>query len=646
MHHYHGVGFYEQIKRLAIGDSQRDYAVIKYDKGDTLYVPVENLDSLSKFADHDTNPKLSRIGGAEFSRIKDKVRQSIQKMALDLSLLYAKRSQSAGFKFNGSEELLEQFISAFPFNETEDQLIASQECLDDLRIGKVMDRLLCGDVGFGKTEVALRAAFKVISEGKQVAFLAPTTILAKQHYNTVVNRMSEFGVKAASFTRFDSVKDIKSALDGLEKGAIDIAVGTHRLLSGDVKFKDIGLLILDEEQRFGVKDKEKIKELKQNVNVLTLSATPIPRTLHLSLSSIRDISTLNTPPNDRLEIKTFVSEYSDELIYDAVQREVNRGGGVFIVYNRVETMEQFALKIKRLLGENIKVSFAHGQMSGETLEDRIIEFRDGGSDVLIASTIIENGIDIPSANTMIVIDSDKFGLSQLYQLRGRVGRSNRLAFVYFTYDDKKILSENAVKRLEAIGQFTSFGSGYKIAMRDLQIRGAGNVLGKEQHGHIDKIGYETYNRILSEVLENKDSTDLDHNRPDVKVLTDFNAFIPDDYIDDTENKTRVYTSISTISSLGEKKELEERIKDIYGAIPPALDNLMLVALIKNLAAKINATSVTVKKGECFIKFTKTAQIPQSAFQCRQAKINLLNAAIHFGSDRTAMIKYLLSNINC
>jgi len=641
VHRYHGIGFFECVTQLIIGGAKRDYALIKYAGTDKLYVPVENMDSLSYYDDSEKPPGLHKLGGGAFLRVKERVRASVSKMALDLSQLYAGRSNAKGHAYTENNELLDQFSNSFIYTETEDQVVAIEECITDLEQGKVMDRLLCGDVGYGKTEVALRAAFKVIQGGKQVAFLAPTTILAKQHYNTCVKRMGDFGINIASLTRFDKPKDIEKGLAGLVAGSIDLVCGTHRLLSKDVKFKDLGLLILDEEQRFGVADKDKIKALKKNVNVLTLSATPIPRTLHLSLSGIRDISVLDMPPKERLPVKTFVTEFSETVLNDAICSEVGRGGQAFIVYNRVETMDNFSVSVKSILPSHIKVVSVHGQMPAEKIEDTIIAFTKGEFDVLIASTLIENGIDMPNANTLVVIDADRFGLAQLYQLRGRVGRSNRLAYAYFTFDAKKNLTENAYKRLEAIGQFTEFGSGFKIAMRDLEIRGAGNVLGREQHGHIEKVGYDMYCKILAEVLEDVNEGTESADKNDVKVLTDFSAYLPEDFVEGVDARARVYTRVSQIKTLAELNKLRLELKEIYGLVPTPLENLMLVALVKNMAERLGAVTACVKKSECYILFEKVADIPESAVSNRLAKLDVNNAKLHFGSSRDNMLKFLL-----
>ena len=642
VHAVHGIGFCEKVDRLEINGSSRDYFVISYAGGDKLYVPIENMDSLTKYVSGEETPILNKIGGADFARLKDKVRASVKKMALNLLDLYAQRSAAKGHKYSDDDTFLNEFCDAFGYSETEDQAEAVRDGLRDLKDGKIMDRLLCGDVGYGKTEVALRLAFKVIAEGKQVAFISPTTILARQHYNTVKSRMECFGVRIGSLTRFDSPAEIKETVKKLALGEIDIVVGTHRVLSKDVGFKDLGLLILDEEQRFGVADKEKIKRLKVNVNVLTLSATPIPRTLHMSMIGVRDISVLDTPPAMRIPIQTYVTEYTETLLSDAVHREINRGGQVFIVYNRVETIEKFAASVKAVLPD-IRLSVAHGQMDEEKLENVIESFTQGESDVLISTTIIENGIDMPNANTMIVIDSDRFGLSQLYQLRGRVGRSDRLAYVYFTFDSQKQLTETAYKRLDAITEYTEFGSGFKIAMRDLEIRGAGNVLGREQHGHIAKIGYDAYCKILEEAVKelSGEQTAETSLSKEVKVNTDFNAFIPESYIPDNDWRMRVYSRISRIETNAERLSLTKDLEDIYGKVPAPTDNLMLVALVKNLAAKINASTVTLKKSECNINFAKTHDIPPHVVERAGSRLEALKSRISFSSSRADMIKFLI-----
>ena len=606
VHEIHGIGKFDGIVKVEIDGLRRDYALVIYAGEDKLYVPVENLDSLSKYSAGEATPTLSKIGGKDFARIKEKVKTAVKELAVNLVELYGKRLDGKGYRYNDDDGLLKEFEESFEFAETEDQLTAIKDGLDDLKKGKIMDRLLCGDVGYGKTEVALRIAFKVIAEGKQVAFLSPTTILSKQHFETVKKRMEPFGVIARSLTRFDGKAEQDKTVALLKAGKADIVVGTHRLLSKDVGFADLGLLILDEEQRFGVADKEKIKELKNEVNVLTLSATPIPRTLHMSLVGIRDISILDTPPTERIPIQTYVSEYSETLLTDAVNRELNRGGQAFIVYNKVANMPEFASRVQALLPE-ARVIYANGQMEESKLEKRVEQFVAGEYDVMISSTIIENGIDIPRANTMIVVDADKLGLSQLYQLRGRVGRSNRLAYVYFTFDGRKTLTETAYKRLEAITQFTEFGSGFKIAMRDLEIRGAGSVLGAKQHGHMEKVGYDMYCKLLSNAVGELKGEKV-RDKKEVRAVSDFALFVPDGYITDRDWRLRIYSRIAKVGTIKEREGLLSDMADIYGPVPDSVKNLIDVALIKNLASEIGADAVTLKRNEFSVGFAKIMDI--------------------------------------
>lgn len=608
VHRVHGIGLCENICKLDMGGSERDYIVVLYAGGDKLYLPIENIDSLSKLVASE-HPKLSKIGGAEFSRLKEKVRRSVKDMALGLVALYAERAAAKGHVYSSDDSLLEEFCADFPYSETEDQLTATEEGLRDLKTGKILDRLLCGDVGFGKTEVAMRLAFKVICEGKQVAFVSPTTILAHQHFETVSARMEKFGVRVAELTRMSSRAQIADALQKLQSGKIDIVCGTHRVLSKDVAFADLGLLILDEEQRFGVADKEKIKKLKVNVNVLSLSATPIPRTLHMSMTGIRDISVLDTPPADRLPVQTFVTEYSETLTADAITRELGRGGQVFVVYNRVADIDAFAARVQAIVPE-CRVRVAHGQMPEGMLSRVVDEFATGEANVLVASTIIENGIDMPQANTMIVLDADRLGLAQMYQLRGRVGRSNRLAYVYFTYDSAKIMSEAAYKRLDAITQFTELSSGFKIAMRDLEIRGAGNILGKEQHGHIEKVGYDMYCKILQSAVDELRGEKTTEEKNDVVVNCDFSAFIPENYVPDKDWRVRLYARIAKLSSESECNALLADLTDIYGPVPRPAANLVKVGLIKTLATKAGASAVTLRGGTAQLTFASVRELPR------------------------------------
>ncbi len=641
VHDVHGIGVCEGVTKLTVGKAARDYVVVVYADGDKLYVPIENMDSLTRYVSGGT-PKLNKMGGADFAKQKAKARESIKKLAFDLKELYAERFKADAYRYSEDDGLLREFENTFEYTETDDQLRAVVDCLEDLKSPKIMDRLLCGDVGYGKTEVALRVAFKVIAEGKQVAFMSPTTVLAKQHYESVVKRMDAFGVNVGRLTRFDSPSAVKKTLYDLKNGKTDIVVGTHRILSKDVEFKDLGLLILDEEQRFGVGDKEKIKNLKREVNVLTLSATPIPRTLHMSMVGIRDMSLLETPPMNRLPVQTYVTEYSDALLYDAVTRELGRKGQVFVVYNRVERLPELAARIKKLVPD-VGVTVAHGQMPEGELEKAIDGFVAGESDVLVSSTIIENGIDIPRANTLIVIDSDTMGLSTLYQLRGRVGRSNRSAYAFFTYRSNKTLSAEAFERLESIGKYTELGSGFKIAMRDLEIRGAGNILGAEQHGHMEKIGYDMYCAILAEVLGEMDGKPLERRR-EVKMTVDYNTFVPDGYITDPEWKLRLYSKIARVNTWENRNTLIGELADIYGPVPDSVKNLVNVALIKNLAAEIKASAVIMNKRESLVVFDLLIDIETSVHSIAiKQSAKLVNAdkpALKFNNNND-LLKFLL-----
>ncbi len=595
VHEVYGVGRVLGNKKISSTEGTKDYIAVEYADGDILYISVEQMDILTRYLGGEKKPRLSKLGGKDFERIKNSVKESIKKMSFDLKRLYRERDEMKGFKFQVDDELQKVFESSFPFEDTPDQVIANQEIEADMTSGKVMDRLVCGDVGFGKTEVALRAVFRAIVNGKQAVMLAPTTILTEQHFNTAVERFKNFGVKIACLNRFKTPKQQKQILEGVKNGEIDFVIGTHRLLSQDVEFKDLGLLVLDEEQRFGVEHKEKIKLLKKNVDAITLTATPIPRTLHMSLSGIRAISTINTPPKKRLPVQTYVTEQTDTLIYDAVSREINRGGQVFILYNRVESIFAFAERIKTIL-PNIKITVAHGQMDERTLEKNILNFYQGESDLLISTTIIENGIDLPRANTLIVIDADKLGLSTLYQLKGRVGRSDRLAYAYFTFQRDKILTSTAFERLNAIIEFTEMGSGIKIAMRDLEIRGAGNILGAEQHGHMDKIGYELYSKLLKEEL-----TGVTETTPELDIRV--TAFIPDGYVESNTRRMDAYKEIAEISSMKDESEFVNSMVDVYGSLPEETENLINIAVVKMLATKLGVSKITVNNSLVALSFS-------------------------------------------
>ena len=560
VHANHGIGVFKGIKQIEIAGNTRDYLDIVYDKGDKLYVPVDQLDLVQKYIGSEgKSPKINKLGGNEWQKAKAKVRKSINEIAEDLVKLYAARAALKGYKYSKDTEWQRQFEDEFPYEETPDQLSSLEEIKHDMESDKPMDRLLCGDVGYGKTEVAIRAAFKAVMDGKQVAFLVPTTILAEQHYKNLVKRFSDFPVKIDMISRFRTAKQQKATLQALKEGNVDILIGTHRLVSKDIVFKDLGLLIVDEEQRFGVAQKEKIKSIKKNVDVLTLSATPIPRTLHMSLTGVRDISVIETPPEERFPIQTYVVEQNDQLIRDAILREVARDGQVYFVYNRVESIQGMAKYISELVPE-CKVGIIHGQMTEKELESEMIKFMQREYDVLVCTTIIETGIDIQNVNTMIVNNADKMGLSQLYQLRGRVGRSNKIAYAYFMYTKDKVLTEVAEKRLKALKDFTELGSGFKIAMRDLEIRGAGNMMGSSQHGHMAAIGYDLYCRMLEDtvkLIKGEIEQEPIETTVDIKV----DAYIPSSYIEDEIQKIEVYKKIAAIENMDDYKDIKDELED-------------------------------------------------------------------------------------
>ncbi len=594
VHEVHGIGYVKGVKRITTQEGSKDYVAVEYLGGDTLYVGVDQMDKLTKYMGGGEKPRLNRIGGKEFERIKERVKASISEMTIDLKKLYKARKEKKGFAFSADDAFSEEFDEAFEFEPTEDQIQSVAEIKADMESEKVMDRLLCGDVGFGKTEVAFRAAFKAIADGKQVALVCPTTILCEQHYRAAKKRFENFGVRIESLNRFKTSAQQKKIITDLADGLISFVIGTHRLFGSDVKFHDLGLLVLDEEQRFGVEHKEKLKLLKENVDTLTMTATPIPRTLHMSLAGIRDISVINTPPNIRIPVQTYVVEESDALFKDAITRELAREGQVLVMHNRVETIYKLADKLKTIVPE-AKIIVAHGQMDAKTLEDSVMKFYDGDYNVLVATTIIENGIDLPRANTIIVTDSDKLGLSTLYQLKGRVGRSNVMAHAYFTFDRDKVMSEAAYKRLSALTEFTEMGSGYKIAMRDLEIRGAGNVMGKEQHGHMDKVGYELYNKLLKESLgETKKGSD-------VELDVNMDAYIPEDYISTSSSRMDCYKQIAEITADEDDERVTRSLEEYYGKIPREVRNLILIAKLKAAAKKRGAVKVAVGSKKSYVE---------------------------------------------
>lgn len=593
IHENHGLGIYRGIEKIEVDKTEKDYIKIEYAGGGNLYILATQLDLIQKYADSEAKkPKLNKLGSPEWNKTKTRVRGAVRQVADELVRLYAIRQQKEGFVFSEDTPWQREFEELFPFEETDDQLEAIEDTKKDMQSRKIMDRLICGDVGFGKTEVALRAAFKAIQDNKQVAYLVPTTILAKQHFTTFDSRMKDFGVNVRMLSRFCTPKEIKDTIAGLKSGIVDVVVGTHRILSKDVVFKDLGLLIVDEEQRFGVTHKEKIKQLKETVDVITLTATPIPRTLHMSLIGVRDMSVLEEPPVDRLPIQTFVTEYDEEMIRDAVNRELARGGQVYYVYNRVQGIEEAAASISRLVPE-ANVSYAHGQMKERELEQIMVDFINGEIDVLVSTTIIETGLDIPNVNTIIIHDSDKFGLSQLYQLRGRVGRSGRMAYAFLLYKRDKALREVAEKRLSAIKEFTELGSGFKIAMKDLEIRGAGNLLGEEQHGHMESVGYDLYCKMLNEAVE--DLKGISHGEDfETVVDIDVDAFVPATYIRSESKKLEIYKRIASICTEEELSDMTDELIDRFGDIPKSAMNLMKIALLKSVAH--NAYIMEIKAG--------------------------------------------------
>ena len=618
VHEDHGLGIYRGIEKIETDHVVRDYIKIEYGDGGNLYVLATGLGVIQKYAsggDEETThkPKLNKLGSVEWSRTKNKVKAAVEEVAQDLVELYAKRQEAKGYQFSKDTVWQQEFEDAFPFQETDDQLTAIEDTKHDMESSIIMDRLVCGDVGFGKTEIAIRAAFKAVQDGKQVAVLVPTTILAQQHYNTFSERMRDFPVRVDLLSRFRTPAEQKKTIVDLKKGLVDIVIGTHRLLSKDVQYKDLGLLVVDEEQRFGVTHKEKIKTMKENIDVLTLSATPIPRTLHMSLVGIREMSVLEEAPNDRLPIQTFVCEYNDEMVREAISRELARHGQVYYVYNRVNTIADVAAQIQKLVPE-ANVAFAHGQMKESELERIMYDFIDGTINVLVSTTIIETGLDISNVNTMIIHDSDKMGLSQLYQLRGRVGRSNRTAYAFLMYKKDKMLKEVAEKRLSAIREFTDLGSGFKIAMRDLEIRGAGSLLGRKQSGHMQAVGYDLYCKMLGEAVRHKKSEDLgeaqDYTLDDINtsIELDVSAFIPDTYIMNEEQKLEIYKRIASIENQAESDEMKDELIDRFGEVPETALNLLRISLLRTRAHELYILEVKGGNGIIEIKISPSAKI--------------------------------------
>lgn len=656
VHNIEGIGQYVGPVKMEVEGITRDYLKIRYHGSDVLYLPISELGALSKYiGTKDSEVKLSRFGGQEFKRVKERVRLACDKLAERLIELYAKRKELKGHTFSEDTDLQYMFEDTFPYEETDDQLRSIDEVKKDMESQKPMDRLLCGDVGYGKTEVAMRAAFKCACEGKQTAYLASTTVLAQQHYNSFKSRMEGFPVKVEMLSRFKTKKEQEEIIKRLKSGSVDIVIGTHRLLSKDVDFKDLGLLIVDEEQRFGVEHKERLKLLKDTVEVLTLSATPIPRTLHMAMLGIRDMSVLKEPPQDRLPVQTYVTEYNEALIAAAINKELARGGQVFYLSNKVQGIEGVAERIRALCPE-ARIKVAHGQMSEGKIEKTFIEMINGEVDVLVCTTIIETGIDIGNANTIIVANADSLGLSQLYQLRGRVGRTNRLAYCYLTYEKNKALTEVAEKRLKTIKEFTEFGSGFKVAMRDLEIRGAGNVLGSAQHGHMDAVGYDMYMRILEEAIKSKKGESITEAitcKVDIKI----DAFIPDTYIENHDLRMDMYKKIAVIKTEADLSDTLDELYDRFSEVPKPCLNLCEVSLIKSLAEEAGIVAITDFNSKITFKFADSESIDieklAEASEEFQGRITVLSGQIpgisyrfysHEAEEKLSNVKKLLQII--
>lgn len=610
VHQTHGIGQFIGVNTITADGVTKDYIKIKYRNDDILYVPTNSLDSVRKYigGGDNSSPRLNKLGGKEWSATTSKVKKNLEAVAKDLIELYAKRQKIKGFSFSPDTPWQKQFEDSFPYTETDDQLRCIQDVKKDMEKPQPMDRLLCGDVGYGKTEVAIRAAFKAVMDQKQVAYLVPTTILANQQYEEFKTRMQEFAINVELLNRFKTKKEQDEIIKKLKLGEVDVVVGTHRLLSEDVNFKDLGLLIIDEEHRFGVKDKEKIKKLRTNIDVLTMTATPIPRTLHMSIVGVRDMSVIYEPPHNRKPVQTYVLEYDQEVITEATTKEIERGGQVFYLFNQVEGIEKKANEISMLVPE-AKVGFAHGKMSGRELEEIMESFINHEINVLVCTTILESGIDIPNANTIIVENADRLGLAQLYQIRGRVGRSDKQAYAYITYKRDKLLSEVADKRLKAIKEFTEFGSGFKIAMRDLEIRGAGSMLGEMQHGHMEQVGYDTYCKLLDEVIKEMQGIEVVEEQ-DVQIDLAVSSYIPDNFIENSSQKIEIYQNIALCRTEEELQNVIDEVIDRYGRLPKELENLIDIARIKQLARKANILKIAQKENGIVFYFVKEKIKPE------------------------------------
>ena len=622
VHENHGIGKFLGIQALEVQGEQKDYLKIKYSGTDLLYVPVEQMDIVQKYIGSEgIAPKVSKLSGDEWKVAKTRAKLAIAEMTEELIKLYADRKASKGYAFSKDTVWQKEFEAYFSYQETDDQLTSIEEIKKDMESNLPMDRLLCGDVGYGKTEVAARAIFKCISEGKQAAMLVPTTILANQHYNSLKDRFSNFPFNIDMLSRFRTDKQQEKIIDGLKKGSVDFVIGTHRLLSDDIKYKDLGLLVIDEEQRFGVAHKEKLKQLKSNIDVLTLSATPIPRTLNMSLTGIKDMSLITEPPSDRYPVQTYVLEQDDIVMREIIARELDRDGQVYIVFNRVKGINRLAEKVQSLVPD-AKIVVGHGQMNEKSLESVMQTFISGKADILIATTIIESGIDIPNANTMIVIDADKCGLAQLYQLRGRVGRTDKIAYAYLMYQKNKVLTEVAEKRLKAIKEFTEFGSGFKVAMRDLEIRGAGNVLGAEQSGHMMNIGYELYCKLVDDAVRKAKGESVPEQVDEINIELDVAANIPNWYIDNETLKLQMYKKIATVSTREDSEEIIDELLDRFGDLPKETLNLIAISMIRALSANVGVCNIHEQAGKVVIYFAQDNALKAYA---------LMKASEKFGS---------------
>ena len=640
VHKSHGIGQFIGVNTLKADGVIKDYIKIRYRNDDMLYIPTSDLDSIRKYVGGgEAAPKINKLGSKEWENTKTKVKKNLQEVAKDLIELYAKRQKVKGYAFSKDTDWQKQFEDSFEYQETDDQLRCIEETKKDMEEAKPMDRLLCGDVGYGKTEVAIRAAFKAVMDQKQVAYLVPTTVLANQQYEGFKKRMENFAVRVELLSRFRTKKEQDEIVRKLKLGEIDVVIGTHRLLSKDVEFKDLGLLIIDEEHRFGVKDKEKIKQYKTNVDVLTMTATPIPRTLHMSIVGVRDMSVIYEPPQNRKPVQTYVLEYDEEIIREAITKELERNGQVFYLYNKVEGIEAKAIQIANLVPE-AKVTFAHGQMSGKELEEIMMDFINGESNVLVCTTILESGIDIPNANTIIVENADRLGLAQLYQIRGRVGRGATQAYAYITYKRDKLLSEVADKRLKTIKEFTEFGSGFKIAMRDLEIRGAGSLLGEIQSGHMEQVGYDTYCKLLDDVVKEMQGVAVEEEQ-DIQIDLSFSSYIPEEYIENSSQKIEIYQDIALCRTEEDIQNVTDEIIDRYGPMPEEVENLLEIARIKNLARNANVIKISQKKDGIVFLYDKA----KFEMELVTTLVKKYNRKVRFSPGIDPYITFLLDGKN-